>query len=76
MSIDALLEAYERSLMAVVDYGDTDLETRQLGQYAFYGLKDLTKSVLKDMEELADIMDSYNVLKTAVHIRKRGVQNG
>ena len=66
---DALLEAFERSFLHLVDVGDEapDERERDVGTMAFYGLR-----IIVELEELSGHMEVCDAVFAANEAKRRG----
>lgn len=71
---DALLEAFERSFLHLVDIGDEapDVRERELGTMAFYGLRDMLQKIIVELDELSGHMEVCDAVIAANEAKRRG----
>ena len=71
---DALLEAFERSFLHLVDVGDEapDERERGVGTMAFYGLRDMLQKIIVELEELSGHMEVCDAVFAANEAKRRG----
>lgn len=72
--VDALLEAFERSFLHLVDIGDEDPgeRERELGTMAFYGLRDMIQKLVVELDELSGHMEVCDAVFAASEAKRRG----
>lgn len=69
--MDALLEAFERSFLHLVDAGVGEEMERERGTMAFYALRDLAQKVILEMEELSGHMEVCDAVMAVNGLKKR-----
>ncbi len=55
--VDALLEAFERSYLHIIDIGEDESAERERCTFAFYAIRDQILALVVDAGELCDHMD-------------------
>lgn len=70
---DALMEAFERSFLHLVDCGDEpkDDRERELGTMAWYGLREMVQKVIVELDELAGHMEVCDAVIAAAKTKRR-----
>lgn len=70
--LDALLEAFERSFLHLVDLGEDNVQEREKGTMAFYAIRDLTTKIMSEMDELKGHMEVCNAIAAVNFTKKEG----
>lgn len=68
--LDALMEAFERSFLHLVDLGEEDADEREKGTLAFYAIRDLATKIIGEMDELKGHMEVCDAV-AAVNFTKK-----
>lgn len=55
--LDAVMDMFERTYLHFVDLGHEEMKERERGTLAFYAVRDMCKSIIKDMNDLANDME-------------------
>lgn len=76
MKLLALADAFEHSYLHFLDIGYDQMEERDKGAFAFYGLRDLLQKVVNDAEELCGHMEVCNAVFAVNMINRGGYENG
>ncbi len=73
---DALLEAFERSFLHLVDVGDEAPDERERsGDDGLYGLRDMLQKIIVELEELSGHMEVCDAVFAANEAKKGGDKN-
>lgn len=73
--LDSLMEAFEYSYMSIIEIGEGNTDIRNKGAMAYYAIRDMLQSMMKDMEELCCHMEVCNAVFAVNQIQREARQN-